>query len=371
MFLLAADDAGRARRLGCRRTAPAADWRTLPLRPGALFVVGDPKQSIYRFRRADIDIYNIVRARFSDPAIGRVLPLTMNFRSVPALCDWANEVFKTRFPAEPTTHSPRFAALDPNDGGQHVRRRLHADARVRAEARSSSRTPTGSRRYIRSEVDAERRTFSDFLILTRKKRDRIVPYARGARSAEHPDRGERRRRVRRVGGGRSADGAAARARRSAGCPVARRRAARPAVRHQRSASCSRSSRPAAGSALRARRIRATCRRRTPSAAAATRCAGTPRRSRALRQYYRWTRLLPAAAALDRILEHTGYLALAATTPGGVEAGDLLHAVDRVRQVVEEGGSLADAAERSRPTARRRTRSSRSRSSPAAPTSSGS
>ena len=53
---------------------------------------------------------------------------------------------------------------------------------------------------------------------------------------------------------------------------------------------------------------------------------------------------PAAGALDRILEDTGYLALAATTPGGVEAGDLLHAVDRVRQVVENGGSLADAAE---------------------------
>jgi ATP-dependent helicase/nuclease subunit A len=65
---------------------------------------------------------------------------------------------------------------------------------------------------------------------------------------------------------------------------------------------------------------------------------------ALRQYWRWTRLLPAAAAMDRILDHTGYLALAATTPGGVDAGDLLHAVDRVRQVVEEGGSLADAAD---------------------------
>jgi len=40
-----------------------ADWRSVPLRRGALFVVGDPKQSIYRFRRADIDIYNIVRKR--------------------------------------------------------------------------------------------------------------------------------------------------------------------------------------------------------------------------------------------------------------------------------------------------------------------
>jgi hypothetical protein len=55
-------------------------------------------------------------------------------------------------------------------------------------------------------------------------------------------------------------------------------------------------------------------------------------------------LLPAPAALDRILEDSGYLALAATTPGGVDAGDLLHAVDRVRQVTECGGSLAEAAE---------------------------
>ena len=71
---------------------------------------------------------------------------------------------------------------------------------------------------------------------------------------------------------------------------------------------------------------------------------TPSALAALRQYYRWTRILPAAAALDRILEDTGYLAFAATTPGGVDAGDVLHAVDRVRQVVEEGGSLADAAD---------------------------
>ncbi len=55
-------------------------------------------------------------------------------------------------------------------------------------------------------------------------------------------------------------------------------------------------------------------------------------------------MLPAGAALDKILEHTGYLALAATTPGGVEAGDLLHAVDRVRQEFEDGGNLADAAD---------------------------
>src|SRR6185436_17086842 len=65
---------------------------------------------------------------------------------------------------------------------------------------------------------------------------------------------------------------------------------------------------------------------------------------ALRDYHRWTRVLPAAAALERVLEDTGFLAFAATTPGGVDAGDVLHAVDRVRLIVEEGGSLADAAD---------------------------
>ncbi len=67
MFLLAADerDVAKSQSAGGRRTGAPS-----PLRPGALFVVGDPKQSIYRFRRADIEIYNIVRARFSDPAVG-------------------------------------------------------------------------------------------------------------------------------------------------------------------------------------------------------------------------------------------------------------------------------------------------------------
>ena len=38
------------------------NWRKCKPRPGALFVVGDPKQSIYRFRRADIVTYNQVKS---------------------------------------------------------------------------------------------------------------------------------------------------------------------------------------------------------------------------------------------------------------------------------------------------------------------
>src|SRR4029450_2513937 len=41
-------------------------------------------------------------------------------------------------------------------------------------------------RYIRSEVDAGRREFSDFLILPRKKKDRIGPYAHALEALNIP-----------------------------------------------------------------------------------------------------------------------------------------------------------------------------------------
>ena len=58
-------------------------------RPGQLFFVGDPKQSLYRFRRADIDLF------LRTPAMVGVeeLSLTSNFRSAPALIAWINHVF--------------------------------------------------------------------------------------------------------------------------------------------------------------------------------------------------------------------------------------------------------------------------------------
>ncbi|HVH40570.1 MAG TPA: UvrD-helicase domain-containing protein [Gemmatimonadaceae bacterium] len=49
-----------------------------------LVLVGDPKQSIYRFRRADVTLWNAMSARF-DAGAGRVLPLHENFRSKEAI----------------------------------------------------------------------------------------------------------------------------------------------------------------------------------------------------------------------------------------------------------------------------------------------
>jgi ATP-dependent exoDNAse (exonuclease V) beta subunit len=52
--------------------------------PTRIILVGDPKQSIYRFRRADVTLWNAVAARFRDGA-GVVLPLSDNFRSKAAI----------------------------------------------------------------------------------------------------------------------------------------------------------------------------------------------------------------------------------------------------------------------------------------------
>lgn len=64
-----------------------------------LFVVGDPMQSIYRFRDAEVGLF--LRARAA--GIGRVgleaLRLTRNFRAAPALVSFANELFAAVFPA--------------------------------------------------------------------------------------------------------------------------------------------------------------------------------------------------------------------------------------------------------------------------------
>jgi ATP-dependent helicase/nuclease subunit A len=68
-----------------------ASWDTSVCAPGRLFFVGDPKQSIYRFRRADIALYD--RAKDTFPS-GQV-QLTRNFRTVPEVIAWINEAFAT------------------------------------------------------------------------------------------------------------------------------------------------------------------------------------------------------------------------------------------------------------------------------------
>ena len=70
---------------------PAAPPDPLPLpEPGRVFFVGDPKQSIYRFRRADISTYLGARATYGEPTVA----LNVNFRSTRGVIEWVNRVFR-------------------------------------------------------------------------------------------------------------------------------------------------------------------------------------------------------------------------------------------------------------------------------------
>ena len=87
------------------------DWRKVKPRAGSLFLVGDPKQSIYRFRRADIDTYNVAKELVLGSG-GDVLKLTTNFRSLDSLADWNNPLFEETFPIESSRHQAPFAPMN-------------------------------------------------------------------------------------------------------------------------------------------------------------------------------------------------------------------------------------------------------------------
>ena len=312
--------------------SPERDWTRVPLRPGALFVVGDPKQSIYRFRRADIDIYERVR-RCIEAAGGRVVTLTACFRSVPALCEWANAAFGTLFPAAPTPQQPSFAGLQAAraDKGAPIGVRIikipesisKADEVAAYDAELIAR-------FIAAEVAAGRRKPGDFLILTRTRKALPI-YTQALEALRLP--------VEVSGGAAFAQSPAV-----TGLADLLRALTDP------------DDGPALVGVLRGPLFGVSdpelFRHRqagfgflvtAPDLAEVPGPIGDA--LRALREMYDWTRKLPAPAAVERILEATGLLALtAAGSPGGAEAGDLLHAVDRIRQVTEEGGTLADAAE---------------------------
>lgn len=174
------------------------DWKNIILESGALFLVGDPKQSIYRFRRADIDIYNIIKKMFSGERC-EVLPLFSNFRSLPFMQDLVESVFKNIMPDKEDPYQAKYFPLnttrkaeDAYDFGVFENNTCKV---YRGNASEITQTDAAKvAAWIYSSVNAgevklqrtqdELRTgltqkpeYSDFLILT-KKRQSLGIYAR-------------------------------------------------------------------------------------------------------------------------------------------------------------------------------------------------
>ena len=83
---------------------PVPQWSACVPRPGSLFIVGDPKQSIYRFRGADVTSFLRVKGLFEEYG-GDILSLSRNFRSTKTLCEYFNDSFSGLLPEETVDQS--------------------------------------------------------------------------------------------------------------------------------------------------------------------------------------------------------------------------------------------------------------------------
>jgi CRISPR-associated exonuclease Cas4 len=87
----------------------AEPWDSHRLRPGSLFMVGDPKQAIYRFRRADLKSYLRARSTIEAQFPGNVLQISANFRSGESILAHVDQIFADRL----TKQQGGYAALEP------------------------------------------------------------------------------------------------------------------------------------------------------------------------------------------------------------------------------------------------------------------
>lgn len=115
LLLLAADDAAED------------DWRSVRPRPGKLFLVGDPKQSIYRFRRADVLLYQQIKDRLCSPHGGvSLIHLSRSFRAVRPLQQAINGAFATHMGADLEVGQPNYIPLTPHREGSEEQPHLVA-----------------------------------------------------------------------------------------------------------------------------------------------------------------------------------------------------------------------------------------------------
>ncbi len=159
------------------------DWRRLQPVPGALFVVGDPKQSIYRFRRADILTYQEVRR--SIESCGRVLRLSTNFRSTPAVCAWVNQTFARPefFGGGPSPLQADYVPLIPSkpdrsEGPAALRSETPAEGNAEQPVLEADSARIAD--VIAASVARGERRPEDFLLLFRRRK----PMARYAEALE-------------------------------------------------------------------------------------------------------------------------------------------------------------------------------------------
>jgi ATP-dependent exoDNAse (exonuclease V) beta subunit len=96
----------------CGEDSTDKPWQEQRVRPGQLFLVGDPKQSVYRFRRADIRCYKQAKAAIQRQCPENVLAVTDNFRSRQPILDFVNQRFAS--PLSSIGYEPLVCTIAPS-----------------------------------------------------------------------------------------------------------------------------------------------------------------------------------------------------------------------------------------------------------------
>jgi CRISPR-associated exonuclease Cas4 len=101
----------------CSPDDQAQSWHLRSLRPGQLFLVGDPKQAIYRFRGADLATYLTVRRAIEEQFPNNILHVTSNFRSRGQILDHVNLCFEEKLSAQEAGYVALRGTRPPAEGG--------------------------------------------------------------------------------------------------------------------------------------------------------------------------------------------------------------------------------------------------------------
>lgn len=89
-----------------------SDWRQAAPEPGKLFIVGDPKQAVYRFRRADVAVYQDVK-NLLGAHDALCLNLNTSFRGKPALQNVVNAAYEPIMRKDAVTLQASYVPLSP------------------------------------------------------------------------------------------------------------------------------------------------------------------------------------------------------------------------------------------------------------------
>ena len=161
----------------------ATRWQDVKLQPGKLFVVGDPKQSIYRFRGADITAYEL----FTDLILkqgGEKAYLRKNFRSEKEIVAVANGVCSIVMKAKPAfqpAYEPIFTDNTQLCGAAELALVRGGEEKILAEAYRHNQGRFVAR-WIAENVgkltlkDGHKLQYKDIALLTRAATT-LLPYA--------------------------------------------------------------------------------------------------------------------------------------------------------------------------------------------------